>query len=113
MAKSSAENSTPAPIGRPWQPGQSGNPGGRPKGLAKRVRDAVEDGENIVSFLTTVLADQSESTRDRIAAAQILMERGWGKAPQLIDVEQTSEGLIVRLAFDPSENGNGSNGNHD
>ena len=32
-----AENSTEAPparpIGRPFKPGQSGNPGGRPKGL--------------------------------------------------------------------------------
>jgi hypothetical protein len=39
---STPENSdrTVRRIGRPTRPGQSGNPGGRPKGLAKAVRDA-------------------------------------------------------------------------
>ena len=88
-------------------PGVSGNPGGRPSGLAKRVREAVADGQDLVDFLISVVKNEGEATRDRISATTLLMDRGWGKAPQLIDVEQTSEGLIVKLAFDPSENGNG------
>jgi hypothetical protein len=95
-----------------FAPGSTGNPGGRPKGVARRVRESCQDeegneGGKLVSFLLGIVESGSESTRDRIAAAGMLWDRGWGKAPQLIDVEQTSEGLVVRLAFDPSEHTNG------
>jgi hypothetical protein len=36
-------------------PGQSGNPGGRPRGLARRVRELVgDDGELILQFMVDV-----------------------------------------------------------
>jgi Family of unknown function (DUF5681) len=41
-ASGSAENSTEKPRGRPFEPGQSGNPNGRPKGSRNRVTRAVE-----------------------------------------------------------------------
>jgi Family of unknown function (DUF5681) len=46
--ESSAEQSAQKPRGRPFGPGQSGNPNGRPKGARNRVTRAVEaliDGE--------------------------------------------------------------------
>ena len=94
-----------------WLPGQSGNPGGRPRGVAARAREyAGEDGADIFAFLRRIVDAEGENTRDRIEAGKILLERGWGKAPQLIDVEQTTEGLVVRLAFDPAEHTNGDGG---
>ena len=47
-------------------PGVSGNPGGRPKGLSRRVRELVGDnGEAVADFMFTVLSDEKERTRDQ------------------------------------------------
>lgn len=48
----------PAPFGRPFAPGVSGNPGGRPKDtIAALVRDATCDGADVVAFLVAVVRD--------------------------------------------------------
>jgi hypothetical protein len=71
----------------PWKPGQSGNPGGRPKGLAKQVRELIGvDGLPLAEAMYDIAKDESEATRDRITAMQWLAERGWGKADQHIEV---------------------------
>jgi hypothetical protein len=71
-------------------PGQSGNPGGRPKGLARRVRDLVgDDGYAIAEFMFGVMADQSARTSDRIEAAKWLADRGFGRAVQGLEIEMS------------------------
>lgn len=43
-----------------FQPGQSGNPGGRPKGLSRRVRELVgDDGHAIVEFMLDAMNDET------------------------------------------------------
>jgi hypothetical protein len=57
--------------GAGFLPGQSGNPGGRPKGLARKVRAEVGDnGELIVAFMLRVLRDETERTPHRLEAAK-------------------------------------------
>ena len=73
---------------RPWKPGQSGNPGGRPKGVAKTVREVCGGTPLLLAqVLLEIALDPKARDRDRIAAARELLDRGWGKAVGFADVE--------------------------
>jgi len=73
-----------------FQPGQSGNPGGRPKlgvALADKVRKATKDGNAIVKLLVEIAEGGLEAKiSDRLAAAEMLLSRGWGKAVTQMEV---------------------------
>ena len=74
--------------GAGFLPGVSGNPGGRPKGLARRVRDLVgDDGAVIADYMLAVMRDDRERTRDRLEAARFLADRGWGKPVQAVELD--------------------------
>lgn len=71
---------------RPWQKGQSGNPSGRPKGVASAFRKIVDPEEAAVALLE--LANDSRSKpSERIAAWRELLDRGFGKAPAFAAIE--------------------------
>ena len=97
---------------RGFQLGVSGNPGGRPHGLARAARAAVgDDGERIIAFWLSVMDDEDASTRDRLEASRLLADRGWGKvttqapldvlkaesAPPEVDRRPTREGMLALL----------------
>src|SRR3990167_11259977 len=63
-----------------WKPGQSGNPGGRPKGLAKATRELVgDDGLPLAEIWWKIAQDPKH--KDQLRASELLADRGWGKAP--------------------------------
>src|SRR5262245_40764721 len=75
--------------GRGFLPGQSGNPGGRPRGLARRVRELVgEDGHEIVDFMFETMNNQKVRMADRLEAAAWLADRGFGETQRLMRVLQ-------------------------
>jgi hypothetical protein len=53
-------------VGRPFTKGVSANPGGRPKGLASRIREETADGAVMVAFVLDVFRDDTESTKMRL-----------------------------------------------
>ncbi|MET0938644.1 MAG: hypothetical protein ABWY51_05415 [Gaiellaceae bacterium] len=81
--------------GRGFTPGVSGNPGGRPKGLGRRVRELVgEDGEAIAEYMLSVMHDERARTADRIDAGKWLADRGFGKASLVVSAGVTAEHLL-------------------
>jgi hypothetical protein len=76
-----------------FQPGQSGNPGGRPK-AAHHIRDlARQHTEAAVLALVEALAAKSERTR--VAAAEALLDRGWGRPMQAVEHTGSEGGPIL------------------
>ena len=85
---------------RPWQPGESGNPSGRPKGtrdLANLVLAETGNGEELVAALLAVVRgempdvpgikkDRAIKISDQLRALEMLLDRGFGKAPQHVEL---------------------------
>lgn len=75
------------PVGRPFPKGASGNPGGKPKGLAEVRALARSYTEDAICTLAEVMKDKKAAAAPRVAAATALLDRGWGKplVPVLVD----------------------------
>ncbi len=72
-------------VGKPFPKGTSGNPGGRPRGLAAYVRENTDGGAEIVDLMLgvmrgDVIGGQVPRVRDRMDAATWLADRAFGKA---------------------------------
>lgn len=79
--------------GRGFLPGHSGNPGGRPKGLAAAARAAVgDDGHDLIEFFSAVLHGDGKvlgvrqvPLAARLEAARWLADRAFGRATIVIE----------------------------
>ena len=89
----------------PWKPGQSGNPSGRPKGtrdLAGYVLESTDGGQELVDALVSIARgavpnlavqkgsrprkDQQVRPADQLKAIEMLLDRGFGRSPQQLDI---------------------------
>src|SRR5262245_44086824 len=74
-------------IGKPFQKGQSGNPGGRPKEISEVKELAREHMPAAIDALVSIMNNTKASDAARVSAATALLDRSYGKAPQHIDAE--------------------------
>jgi hypothetical protein len=83
VAENNTETTQPGGItGHGFKPGQSGNPGGRPKGVARTVREVCGGSPlRLAQGLLEIAENPKANNRDRVAAYRELLDRGWGKAP--------------------------------
>ncbi|MCR4340791.1 MAG: hypothetical protein NUW01_12995 [Gemmatimonadaceae bacterium] len=104
------ETATGGVTGKGFKPGRSGNPGGRAKGLARRIRD-IAPPDKLADFYLAVFDSDLETLgpgfkvtlADRMKAGDWLAERGYGKAVgfQPIDDDPLDmQGEEIRAAAD-------------
>ena len=65
-----------------WKPGQSGNPGGRPRVVADIRALAQAEGDACIAALKRVMDDPKSPAAAKVQAAQALLDRGYGRAIQ-------------------------------
>lgn len=85
MTTQTAAQNRKKPRGRPFPPGNNANPGGRPKlpEDVKHVRElARQYTSEAIATLASVMAEGSGPAK--VAAANSMLDRGWGKAEQPI-----------------------------
>lgn len=66
-----------------FKPGVSGNPGGRPAGLSKVAELARAHSERAIDTMVAALEDADVGVRLR--AAELLLNRAWGKPSTALD----------------------------
>jgi hypothetical protein len=81
-----------------FRKGQSGNPGGRPKVLGEVQELARLHAPSIIVELAR-LALKAKSETARIAAIRELLDRGYGRTRQSVEVS-TPEGNPLQLLFE-------------
>lgn len=79
-----------------FKKGQSGNPGGRPKKLLPDGRSLVDlakcHTETAVNALANILMSPTAPEAARISAATALLDRGWGRPSQSMELSGKVDG---------------------
>ena len=80
--------------GRPFPKGQSGNPGGRPKELWDVIEIARSYAPDAIKTLASIMLNEDSPPAARIGAASAILDRGFGKAPQAVEMSGPDDGPI-------------------
>lgn len=82
----------------PFEPGKSGNPSGRPRYVLPDGRTLSElcrtHTEDAVNALVSVCTGVDVPAAAKVAASQALLDRGWGKPAQAVEVTGADGGPL-------------------
>ncbi len=103
----------------PFEPGHSGNPGGRPKGVAHVRELARKHTEAAIAALAKIMEKGDAADQSIIAAAVALLDRAWGRPtqpiggddempPVKIDARATLSDAIARIVARDTASGGDS-----
>lgn len=89
---------------KPYVKGQpSANPGGRPKGVASRLRELTNNGEDIYARLVALAKGEISMKREEVEANRIILERMLGKAPEVVltgELDSEAKNAVSDLTAD-------------
>jgi hypothetical protein len=91
----------PIPNNKPFKKGQSGNPNGRPKKLPeldKLLADVLGEEKDGLTAAEAILKKLRQmATTGNLRAAEILLDRGYGKARQSVDHSHSADDNTLRI----------------
>ena len=79
----------------PWSKGQSGNPGGRPKGVAEVEQLARTHAPEAIAALVKIVKSEKSPPQARVSAASVLLDRGYGKPRQDMRVQHVEQDHLI------------------
>lgn len=77
-----------------FKKGVSGNPKGRPKAGLTLQHICKEHAETAIQILLGIMTDEKAKSGDRIRAAEIILERGYGKPMQAVELGGAGGGPV-------------------
>ena len=81
--------------GRPFKKGVSGNPKGRPK-VPEETKQAFRDAsKEACEVLVRIMNDPAAKDSDRIKASEVILDRGWGRPSQAVEVDMTNTPRVI------------------
>jgi Family of unknown function (DUF5681) len=87
-------------IGRPFQKGASGNPGGRPRASHSIQELARKHTIQALDVLVQIMLNEKAPPNARVAAANTLLDRAYGKAPTFSTTDPTTFKRAVDMTDD-------------
>jgi hypothetical protein len=89
--------------GKGFMKGKSGNPGGQPKGLVDIKAAAQEHSADAIRRLADVMLGVETPPAAIVAAATALLDRGFGRPNQSMEIDMTVKNEIARRLEDARE----------
>ena len=93
-----------------WKKGQSGNPKGQPRKLPElkvllaNVLGDEKDGKSAAEAI--LMALRAKATKGDVRAAELLLDRAYGKAAMNIEIEGNVNTVIMPKPIQPAPDGN-------